>query len=281
MRSVGASGRLGALRVTLCQGSGQHALIFTGSEAFCGVCRHDVSVDEANVLDDHEQDGVPFYAEAKVEEKPVLAAHNWPSNAELILDCSRLGYLQDDWLTLDPTFGKGVWWQLWKPKQLVALNRKLDGSDFRKLDYPDNHFDAIAFDPPYCSKGGRSTSGITKMDERYGQDDAPATPALLQDLINDGLTEMHRLAKPGAIVLTKSMDYVSSGQLWEGTYLTRKHAEELGFKAVDRFEHVGHPGPQPPGRRQVHARRNLSTLYVFRKPGRRSNRRRAKVDHQT
>jgi hypothetical protein len=43
------------------------------------------------------------------------------------------------------------------------------------------------------------------------------------------------------------------------------HAATVGLRLVDRFDLLGHIRPQPPGRRQVHARSNYSTLLVFRK----------------
>lgn len=195
----------------------------------------------------------------------VLAATRWKTNADLILDVHRLGYLLDIDLTLDPTYGRGSWWKKWRPEKLTTHNRKEDGSDFRSLPYPDGAFDAIAYDPPYVAQGGRATSGIKEHLDRYGQYDCPATPTLLQESINDGLTEMHRLVRPRGIVLCKCKDYVSSGKLWLGTHHTLTHALALGFECVDRLEHIGSPGPQPPGRRQVHSRRNLSTLLVLRK----------------
>lgn len=211
---------------------------------------------------------------------PILAAGTWPTNAALILDCHRLGYLTDESAVLDPTYGKGNWWTLWRPAQLVAHDLKLDGSDFRHLPYPDGAFQQIAYDPPYVAKGGRETSGIKTMDEAYGQDTCPATPALLQDLINDGLAEMFRLCGLGGRVLVKCQSYVSSGSLWPGAYLTLEHALSLGkteevpyqFKVLDILQHVGDPGPQPERTRkdgapvvQQHARNNYSTMYALRK----------------
>ncbi len=202
---------------------------------------------------------------------PILAATAWPTNAELIADVHRLGYLRDTDRVLDPTYGLGCWWKVWRPADLVTHHGTEDGSDFRDLPYDAGSFDAIAYDPPYVCVGGRTTTGLADMHDRYGQTDAPATPAKLQSLIDDGLAEMARLVRPRGIVLVKCQDYISSGRFWAGTIRTAQAAEAIGLRLEDRLEHVAPtPRPQPPGRRQVHARRNLSTLFVFKKVGRRS-----------
>ena len=198
----------------------------------------------------------------------VLAAHPWPTNAALIADVARLGYL--DGHVLDPTHGLGRWWTLWKPGQLTAHDidptKAPDGPmDFRALNYPPGHFDAVAFDPPYMAPGGRKTSSVGDFNDRFGLHSTPATPTLNQQSINDGVTEAHRVLRPRGHLLVKCMDYVNGGALWPGTHLTLTHAIATGFELVDRFEHVGRPGPQPPRPRQLHARRNLSTLLVFRR----------------
>lgn len=202
----------------------------------------------------------------------VQAATAWRTNAEMIVACRDLGYLHPSDLVLDPTYERGTWWKAWRPPALVALNRDEDGTDFRDLSmFSEGSFGAIAYDPPYCAKGGRRTSGIVEMDERYGQEDAPATPALLQALINDGLTEMARLIRPKGHILVKCMNYVSSGKLWPGIHLTTAHGMSLGLELHDQLIHVGKAGPQPARTRkdgapvrQHHARNNYSTLLVFR-----------------
>ncbi|HYF45463.1 MAG TPA: hypothetical protein VD926_04585 [Acidimicrobiales bacterium] len=203
----------------------------------------------------------------------VLAAHTWPSNAELIADVAEL-YLDRDMLALDPTYGRGVWWQRWRPHHLIARSRDDDPDfDFRNLPYEDGLFELAAFDPPYVSVGGRRTTGIEEMHDRYGLTDAPTSPRALQAHNNLGLSEVWRVLTPGGFALVKVQDYISSGRLWEGTRFTGNHAAMVGFETVDRFEHVSpSPRPQPSKnpdgtpRRQVHARRNLSTLLVLRKP---------------
>lgn len=197
---------------------------------------------------------------------PVLAAHNWRNNAEMIADCARLGYLAVDRITLDPTFGRGKWWTTFRPEKLFTHDLRADGVDFRDLPYDDATFDDAVFDPPYMAPGGRETSTMTDFNDRFGTHNTPRTPLENQQLINDGLSEVHRVVKPRGFVLVKCMDYVNSGRLFLGTHHTLTHGLSLGFECFDRLEHWRRtPSPQPAGRRQVHARRNYSTLLVFRK----------------
>lgn len=249
---------------------------------------------------------------------PVFAAFPWPSNAELIAGVRQLGYLRDGDHVLDPTYEKGVWWKQWRPEKLTTHHRAVDGSDFRNLPYPDGAFDAIAYDLPYVCPGGRKTSTVKEMHNRYGMaeggfvDPNFKTPAELQQIINDGLTEMARLVRPartkkeGGVIVAKCQNYIWSGDFFDGAEQTRDHGKALGLVVVDRLEAVGLyvdddgeiqgvAGPQPTvtrckgaaqpprdgvcafcgggwspihgaARGQFHARRNLSTLWVFRKP---------------
>lgn len=203
----------------------------------------------------------------------ILAAAEWRTNADLIADCARLGYLDASWRTLDPTYGRGRWWTAWRPDELVAHDLRTDGVDFRRLPEPDGSFDAAVFDPPYVCTGGRSTSTIGEFNDAYGLTDAPRTPAGLQEMNNAGLAELVRVLGPRRYLLVKSKDYVWSGRLFIGTHHTITEGLRLGLELVDRFEHIGRPGPQPTRSRadgapvrQHHARRNLSTLLVFRTP---------------
>jgi hypothetical protein len=107
----------------------------------------------------------------------VLAATRWRTNADLIADCARLGYL--DGHVLDPTYGKGNWWTKWRPEKFTTHDldpTKGDGVDFRALPEPDGTFDSVAFDPGYVSPGGRETSTIKEMHAAYGMADTPRNP---------------------------------------------------------------------------------------------------------
>lgn len=207
----------------------------------------------------------------------VLAATAWNTNADLILSCVELGYLRKEWLTLDPTYGKGNWWRKWRPDHLFGSDADPTKApsyvdDFRRLPHRSGTFDAVTFDPPYVCLGGRKTSGLPEFNDRYGLTSAPRTPALLQQLINDGLTECARVTKPRGVVLVKCADYITSGKVWLGTHWTLTHALGLGLMCQDRLEMiVTRRRAQPPVRNgkpfvQQHAGRNLSTLFVFRTP---------------
>lgn len=202
----------------------------------------------------------------------VLAAHYWTSNAYMVEDCVRLGYLREDWHTLDPTYGRGIWWKRFRPSSLVTNDlvpgRADHAFDFRHLPAEwANSFDAVAYDAPYVAIGGRKGSAMAELHDRFGLIGAPRTPALLQHMLSEGLTEMQRVAKPRAFILVKCQDYISSGKLFAGSHYTLTHGLDIGLEYFDRLERIQpNPRPQPTSnRRQVHARRNLSTLLVFRK----------------
>src|SRR4051812_37758885 len=101
----------------------------------------------------------------------ILAADTWASNALLIEAVHKLGYLRVTDHVLDPTYEKGTWWKTWRPPLLTPHPRAVDGTDFRSLPHQDAAFDAIAFDPPYVCPGGRSTSNIKEMHDRYGMNE--------------------------------------------------------------------------------------------------------------
>ena len=197
----------------------------------------------------------------------IYATMAWATNAQMIADVHRLGYLKDTDHVLDPTYGEGAWWRVWRPTFLTA-RVKTPNWDFRQMDFDDETFDAVAFDPPYVSVGGRATSGLNGMHAAYGMDGTPLTPEGVQRDIHKGLDECYRVVKKGGIVLVKCQSYVTSGKLWPGVFYTWSYAVDCcGFQLVDHLTHVSGPRPQP-DRPQQHARRNSSDLLVLRRPKR-------------
>lgn len=194
----------------------------------------------------------------------VLAATAWPTNAHMIEDVAELGYLGGD--VLDCTYGYGTFWKRWRPKVLIGCDldpaKSLIGYsvDFTALPGPwSESFDAVVFDPPYKLNGTPTDA----VDERYGVHVVRTWQDRL-DLIEAGIYECVRVLKPKGYLLIKCQDQVCSGQVRWQTRIFADHAEDCGTTLVDRFDMLG-GRPQPEGRRQVHARRNMSTLLVLRK----------------
>ena len=186
------------------------------------------------------------------------------SNAHLIRTIRPL-YIPDGALVLDTTYGRGGFWTEYRPRHMTIMDAKF-GDDFRRLpaQWTDT-YDVVVFDPPYVCKGGRATSGIQEMDDRYGLVDAPATPAEMRKLHTDGLVECERVLNVGGTLLVKMGDYISSGHYQSGLNHLTFVTTMLGLEQVDLFIHYTHPGPQPKGRRQVHGRRAHTYLVVYRK----------------
>lgn len=221
----------------------------------------------------------------------VLAATSRTSNASLIADAVvPLGYIKPTDRVIDVTYGRGLWWKKYRhPDELfigcvetAPMMGEVPETDWFNLrvlpDYKDmrvasndyqEQFDVVCFDPPYISMGGRDTSRIPDFMDRFGLQDACATPKLLQLDNMLALRECVRICRPGGLLLVKCANYISSGKFFPGVHLTWEWAmNTYDLTQVDEFTMVGHSRAQPPGRRQVHARQNSSTLFVFQKPRR-------------
>jgi hypothetical protein len=199
----------------------------------------------------------------------VLAAHRWATNAELIAHgVVPLGHLRASWTTLDPTWGLGTWWKLWRPDVLVGSDLDPTKSptgtsvDFTALPHADRSVDVVAFDPPYKLNG----TATDEVDDRYGVAGDYVTWQERHDLICRGITEAARVARHR--LLLKCQDQVCSGAKRWQTREFADHAETVGLRLADRLDMLTRPRPQPAGRRQVHALQAYSTLLIFRRIGR-------------
>ena len=187
------------------------------------------------------------------------------NNAQLMVDCHTLGYLTDNMRIFDATYGKGAFWNDWKPRNLQTndINPNTDAwlnFDFTDLPFLDEQFNAVIFDPPYKLNG--TPSG--PMDDRYGVG-IPRTVTERLELILDGTDECGRVSSN--VLLIKLQDQVVSGNVRWMTRRVTEHIEREGwgdFKLVDEL-YVHSYRPQPAGTRQLHARRNYSTLLVFKR----------------
>lgn len=191
----------------------------------------------------------------------VMRAFKWSSNAEMIEDVAKLGYL--DGRVLDVTYGEGVFWKRWKPKKLVACDVVEELSpigksvDFRALPWRARSFDTVVIDGPYKLNGTPSAP-----DARYGVQ-LPARWQERHALIKNGMGQCARVSRK--YVLVKCMDQVSRNKMRWQTHEFTDYGEILGLDLVDRFDMLTDPRPQDARRPQRHARSNYSTLLVFSK----------------
>lgn len=195
----------------------------------------------------------------------VLAAHRWTTNGHLIADVAKLGYLNGR--VLDPTYGEGTFWKVWKPDDLTACDIDPAKSPIGySVDFTNpfptfavESFDSIVYDPPYKLNG--TPDGA--IDGRYGVHEVRTAQQRI-DLLLRGVRALGLLVAPGGHLLVKCMDQVCSGRMWWQTELVTTEAR--GFVLVDRFDFLGNHRPQPmEGRSQQHAHGRPSTLLVFRR----------------
>lgn len=202
----------------------------------------------------------------------VMSWGEWKTNAELFADVAKLGYL--DGRVLDPTYGEGNFWTVFRPRKLVAHDlHTLDGVDVRDIGeyHRRRSFDAIVYDPPYAFRGRASKA----FDSKYGVGRYRSANAVME-LYFDGMDSLFPLLRTavkvegrtepvGGYMLVKCQDQVVSGTVhWQVDDITKFARSYLGLVKVDSFT-INSYRPQPNGRRQLHARRNGSSLLVFQK----------------
>jgi hypothetical protein len=193
----------------------------------------------------------------------VRAIGDRTTNAELIADCNRLGYLAGP--VLDVTYGRGAFWSAYRPRDLTTndLDPTLGAQhhhDFRHLPWADRCFATVVYDPPYKLSGTSKRRGASALNARYGIGDDYLPVNERHALIVGGLIEVCRVAR--SFVLAKCADQVASGRVhWQTDMLTAA-AVRAGWRKVDALFVVSYR-EQPTGTAQVHARRDYSTLLVF------------------
>ena len=189
------------------------------------------------------------------------------TNADLIATVARL-YLRKGDRLADITFGRGVFWQkLNLSDYRFCKSDKITcpGSphDFRRLPYPDGQFDVVVFDPPYAHGGYSMKSGpCYQLASRAGG--LPHRD--IMESYERGMTEATRILKPGGTLWIKCADEIERAVQQRGHIEVFQIAKGLGLIDKDLFVLMQATPPVTTGRRQQHARKNCSFLWVFRKP---------------
>lgn len=161
--------------------------------------------------------------------------------------------------------------RFWKevPPCWEVFGSDIDGSchpenivaDYARLPYPNNFFDAVVFDPPY---GNASTKPrVDAIGNTYGCH--RHLNAYKLSPYHLGLLEAGRIVKKSGIVVVKCQDGVNGGKQHWNHIDVFDTARFGGLKAEDLFVVVQKGKPRMRHDHQLHARKNHSYFWVFRK----------------
>jgi len=174
-------------------------------------------------------------------------------------------YAKDGYKIIDVTYGNGNFWKDVDTNKYDFYHSDLkDGIDCRNLPYDNSVFDMVVFDPPYMH--GSKTPIIQKLDATYNNNGRGGYGGkYVLELYHDGMKEAQRVLKSGGILLVKCQDQIESGKQNFDHISIYHMALELNFIAEDLFI-LQNPGkPYLRHKYQLHARKNHSYLWVFRK----------------
>lgn len=166
-------------------------------------------------------------------------------------------YFPDAETAFDSTGGDGGFWDGSEPVQVTALYvdpQRSDGvADFRQLDYDDESFDVVLFDPPHIADGGADSIMAEKFGT-YADED-------LEHVVRDGVREAWRVARLGIIV--KVTDHVHGQRYVLESDWVRETVGEQPFDEVYQVRSGAMIDPK--WEEQLSAYNNGSTFLIFRK----------------
>jgi hypothetical protein len=175
-------------------------------------------------------------------------------------------YAKDGDTIADVTYGNG---NFWKKVDLIRYDFypsdiKTNGYDFRNLPYEDNIFDIVAFDPPYMH--GSPAPINDELDKTYFNNEKGGWGyKYIYGLYQQGLSESRRILKSKGICLVKCQDQIESGKNYFDHIIIYDMAKEMNFIAEDLFILSRNQVPMMRHSYQLHARKNHSYMWVFRK----------------
>jgi hypothetical protein len=190
-------------------------------------------------------------------------------NADLIANVARL-YLRDGDTVADVTYGNGRFWDKMDGRRFKLLASDIAPrvpqsvrANLRSLPYENASVDIVVLDPPYMHHSGQHITHKS-YDPTMATKDL-THPEIVQ-LFRDGMTEAKRVLKTGRLLWVKVKDDIESGKQRRSSIEIYDIAMSLGLIDQDRFILVGGMANPKRWQQQLHARKNHSELWVFRKP---------------
>jgi len=188
-------------------------------------------------------------------------------NSDLIRAAADLYLKPGDWIC-DPTWGKGVFW-----KKVNLSHYTLTASDkvtcpnapwdCRHLPHSARFFDVVVLDLPYAHNPGQM---IVDGNYKNAQTTKGMYHVDIMRMYFDSMREAKRILKPEGMLWVKTQDEVeSSFQRWSHIEIYLM-AVKLGFFGKDLFVLMQQNRPVIQHKRQQHARKCHSYLWVFKLP---------------
>ena len=174
---------------------------------------------------------------------------------------------------LDLTYGKGIFWKditlpahVTLEKNDILPERGNTHFDFRDLPGEwENKFDFVVFDPPYMHSQKYGT--VKKSISSVYRNETLATSGMnsVRENYKLGMTNAYKTLQENGILVVKCMDSIESGKQKRLHIWVWQDAIDMGFVDEDLFVLTTNSTPTMRWQHQLHARKNNSFLWVFRK----------------
>jgi len=187
------------------------------------------------------------------------------SNDEIFKDIISL-YCPKGFKIADVTYGNGVFWKQVNIAYYNLIKSDLNnGTDFRNLPYKDEEFDCVILDPPYIYNPSNTIKKSISNSYNNNITDGLKSNNDVLRLYDDGIKEIKRILKIKGILIIKCQDIIESGKNKWNHIEIYELAMNRGFFAEDLFVLVQKTIPCKRWDRQLHARKNHSYFWVFRR----------------